>query len=193
MKRAKGAREWMILSTVGVVALASVLTLLLSMSKLVSSTTINLSMGRQVTHSAVQINGKYEGTVAITMPVSLGDLDLSVALEQQGDAITGTVKSLTRTLAFQDGTMLYGNVTQDVESEVFTFVLQSETFTDTISNRQVLRSFIMQGLVLDNGEALEGHFTETITGYTPIPMEASGPFQLLRPALPSIESEESND
>ncbi|MCB0171329.1 MAG: Ig-like domain-containing protein [Anaerolineae bacterium] len=130
------------------------------------------------------ISGTYVGTVAITEPVQLGELDLAFNLTEQGNTFSGSV-NLTRTLVFSGAPTLQGNLTGSLNGITPTFRLDSAQFNETVSKQQIERQFSLTGEVLQNGQILQGIYEETITGFTPEPLTSRGLFLLSRPPLPT--------
>ncbi|MCP4541746.1 MAG: hypothetical protein GY832_31830 [Chloroflexi bacterium] len=128
------------------------------------------------------ISGSYAGTVAITVPVQLGILDMAFTVEEISGTISGTL-SLTRTLVYSPASGLHGVISNTADTTP-TFRLASEVFAGFVSGREVQRSFTLVGEVLEEGEILQGTYTETITGFTPQPMVMVGIFMLTRPPYP---------
>jgi len=126
------------------------------------------------------ITGTYLGTVAITSPVTLGVLDLSIQLAAQGAAISGQV-SAERTLIIAGTPAVAGAITGSIDGITPTFRIESAPFADMVSNQPISRTFTLEGEVLDDGRTLQGVYTEHLTGYLPETLEIEGLFQLSRP------------
>ncbi len=124
------------------------------------------------------ISGTYLGTIAISMPVQLGVLDLAFDLSDSGSAFSGAIDP-SRTLVYSGAPTLNGGLTSNGITP--TFRLDSELFSDFVSGRQVQRSFSLFGEVWEDGEILYGQYTETITGFTPQPLTMQGLFMVVRP------------
>jgi hypothetical protein len=125
------------------------------------------------------ISGTFQGTVAITVPVPLGVLDFAFALSDEGGVLSGTMNN-EYTLVFDGTPNLRGSV--DTTPMTPTFRLASEPFSGQVSGRQVERSFTLEGEAVENGEVLQGIYSEVITGFTPKPMVMEGLFMLTRPS-----------
>ncbi len=125
------------------------------------------------------LSGTYQGTVAITVPVQLGVLDLALELEDNGGTLSGHVNDQW-TLVYGNGEMptLHGSV--DTSAITPTFTIVSDPFNGQVSGRQVQRSFTLVGEALEGGEVLQGHYTEVITGFIPHPMTMEGLFMVTR-------------
>ncbi len=144
------------------------------------------------------ISGTYQGTIAITVPVQLGVLDMAFTVEEISGTLSGAV-SLTRTLVYSPASTLYG-VINNTTGLTPTFRLASDVFEGVVSGRVVRRQFALVGEALEDGEILQGTYTETITGFTPQPMVMEGIFMVTRPPYPqdfdsltSVDVETLND
>ena len=84
------------------------------------------------------------------------------------------------TLVFDGTPNLHGSV--DTTPMTPTFMLASEPFSGEVSGRNVERSFRFDGEAVENGEVLQGIYTEVMTGFTPKPMVTEGLFMLTRPS-----------
>lgn len=126
------------------------------------------------------ISGPYRGTIAVT----LGLLDMAFDITQAGSVITGAVDT-ARTLVFDTtpAPALHGVITHGNDITP-TFYLASNVFDGIVSGRQVQRSFSLVGQSLEDGEILQGLYTEIITGFTPRPLVMEGIFMVTRPPLP---------
>lgn len=134
----------------------------------------------QVDAAAVElVAGSYEGSVTVSEPAPLGDLALLIEITGTNGVLSGQVNAI-KTQVFLGSPTLTGQVTtgQDITP---TLRIASETFSGNISGRTVQRSFLLTGQVLDNGDTLEGDYTETILGFNPQPLQVKGKFMLVRP------------
>lgn len=92
------------------------------------------------------LSGTYEGTVAITVPIQLGLLDLAFDLTDDGGTLTGHVNR-SHTLVYDDEPALSGLVDTSVTTPTFT--LESALFDDVVSGRHVERQITLVGEVLE--------------------------------------------
>lgn len=127
----------------------------------------------------VVVAGSYSGSVLVTEPTQLGNLDLLLDIVNANGQITGQVNP-ARTQVFLGGPTFTGSVTTGGVVTP-TVRLESQTFSGEIFGRTVQRHFVLTGAVLDNGDTLRGDYTETIIGFKPHPMLVKGTFLLLRP------------
>lgn len=134
------------------------------------------------------LDGIYVGTVAITSPVQLSVLDLAFTLDDS-DGIRGQV-DVTRTLVFSGSPTLAGEITGSIDGITPTVRIASESFGGVMAGAEVQRQFVLDGLVLENGDLLQGVYSETITGLLPDPFTVQGLFLVSRPStqvsLPSL-------
>lgn len=128
---------------------------------------------------ATELAGTYSGNVIVSAPAPLGALTLVFGVRNNGGALSGEVDP-TQTMVFLGGPSFTGTVSAGAAITP-TFRIDSETFTRVVSGRSVQRKFTLTGEVLDNGNALQGTYAETITGFTPAPMVVQGTFHLVRP------------
>jgi hypothetical protein len=120
-------------------------------------------------------------------PPDLGSIDLSLQLNQKGNALSGYV-SLDKTLVYsvehtlgsgasavQIGPLLSGVVNGS------NINVQSEKVSLTVSGRDVQRQFrLVSTKVTGNGGQLSGEYRETLWGYTAYPITIIGSFTLQR-------------
>lgn len=148
------------------------------------STTISHNPKVQEFSQSPNLSNVYNGMIAISAPVQLGVIDLSLTLGQENDTLAGYI-NITDTLVYS-GTPAVTGVLIDNGVLTPTFQLTSEPFTITVAGRDVQRTFQLSGDVLDNGVTLQGTYSETLTGLTPEPLVVVGEFILTRPEpLPS--------
>lgn len=126
------------------------------------------------------VAGSYAGTVLVSEPALLGDLDLLLEITSVNGQLTGRVNSI-KTQVFLGGPTFTGGVTT---SGVVTptMRIESQTFSSEISGRTVQRQFVLTGEVLAQGDQLRGTYTETIVGFKPHPLLVKGTFLLVRPS-----------
>lgn len=141
--------------------------------------TNNLHSARIEAEDTSTITGTYLGTVAVTSPVTLGVLDLSIDLTAQGTALSGQV-SQERTLIINGTPALAGEITGSINGITPTFRIESAPFADMVSNQPISRTFTLEGEILDDGRILRGTYSEQLTGYLPEALEIEGLFQLSR-------------
>lgn len=127
------------------------------------------------------LNGVYVGTVAITSPVQLGVLDIAFTIEDDGNTLNGRVE-VTRTLVFSGSPTLAGQMTGAINGITPTLRLTSETFDGTMAGTVVQRQFSLDAQVLDDGDILQGVYSETIEGLLPDPFTVEGLFIVSRPS-----------
>lgn len=127
----------------------------------------------------VVVAGSYSGTVLVSEPAQLGNLDLLLEITNANGQLSGQVNP-ARTQVFLGGPTFTGSV---ITSGVVTPTvrLESQTFSGEVSGRTVQRHFVLTGEVLDAGDTLRGSYTETIIGFKPQPMLVKGTFLLVRP------------
>lgn len=125
------------------------------------------------------VAGSYAGTVLVSEPAPLGDLDLLLDITSVNGQLTGQVNP-AKTQVFLGGPTFSGSVTTS-PGITPTLRIESQTFSGVVSGRTVQRHFVLTGAVLDAGNELRGVYTETITGFKPQPMQVKGSFLLLRP------------
>lgn len=125
------------------------------------------------------VAGSYAGTVLVSEPAPLGDLDLLLDISSVNGQLTGQVNP-AKTQVFLGGPTFSGSVTTS-PGITPTLRIESQTFSGVVSGRTVQRHFVLTGAVLDAGNELRGVYTETITGFKPQPMQVKGRFLLLRP------------
>lgn len=126
------------------------------------------------------VAGSYAGTVTISKPAPLGDLDLLLEITNANGVLSGQVNAI-KTQVFLGGPTFTGSITT---SGVVTPTvrIESQTFSGTVSGRTVQRHFVLTGEVLNDGDTLRGIYTETIVGFKPQPMLVEGTFLLARPS-----------
>lgn len=125
------------------------------------------------------VAGSYAGTVLVSEPAPLGDLDLLLDITSANGQLAGQVNP-AKTQVFLGGPKFTGTVTAS-PGITPTVRIESQTFSGVVSGRTVQRSFVLTGEVLDAGNQLRGVYTETITGFKPHPMQVKGTFLLMRP------------
>jgi hypothetical protein len=130
--------------------------------------------------AAVVVAGSYAGTVAVSEPAPLGDLDLLLEITNANSQLTGQVNPL-KTQVFLGGPTFTGSVTTNGVVTP-TVRIESQSFSGNVSGRTVTRRFVLTGEVLNNGDILRGEYTETIVGFKPHPMAVKGTFLLARPS-----------
>lgn len=130
--------------------------------------------------AAVVVAGSYAGTVAVSEPAPLGDLDLLLEMTNATNQLTGRVNPL-KTQVFLGGPTFTGSVTT-TGVVTPTVRIESQTFSGNVSGRTVTRRFVLTGEVLNDGDILRGEYTETIVGFKPHPMAVKGTFLLARPS-----------
>jgi hypothetical protein len=128
----------------------------------------------------VVVAGSYAGTVMVSDPAPLGDLDLLIDIVSTNGQLTGQVNP-AKTQVFLGGTTFTGSVTTNGVVTP-TLRIESQTFSGLVSGRTVQRHFVLTGEVLERGDELRGVYTETIVGFKPHPMLVKGTFLLVRPA-----------
>ena len=126
------------------------------------------------------VAGSYTGTVAISEPAPLGDLDLLLEITNANGQLTGKVNPI-KTQVFLGGPTFTGSVTTNGVITP-TVRIESQTFESEVSGRTVQRRFVLTGEVLTGGDLLRGTYTETILGFKPHPMLVTGTFLLARPS-----------
>ena len=159
--------------------LASAWLLLVPATLFASGTTVSpASQSAMTTDASPIISGTYQGTVAITVPVQLGILDMAFSIADIEGVLTGAV-SADDTLVYATAPALYGTF------DGITFTITSEVFEEVVSGRVVQRSFTLVGTAQEDGDILQGLYTETMTGFTPKPMVMEGIFMVTRPPRPT--------
>ncbi len=156
------------------------------------------------------LTGVYSQTLATptpmpggsTEPGHVGDLDLSLRLEQAGNQVSGYVV-LERSLAFPeqhtvmvDGEELaigprvsgtYDGTTLRLQSERFSIVMSPERKPgggQTISERRVTRQFSLTSTSVDEaGAKLSGEYRETLWGFDIKPSTVVGAFAVDTPVV----------
>jgi hypothetical protein len=126
------------------------------------------------------VAGSYAGTVLVSEPAPLGNLDLLLDITSVNGQLTGQVNP-AKTQVFLGGPTFTGAVTAS-PGITPTLRIESQTFSSVVSGRTVQRHFVLTGEVLDEGNELRGGYTETITGFKPHPMQVKGTFLLMRPS-----------
>lgn len=130
------------------------------------------------------INGTYVGSIAITSPVLLGEVNFGITLADpdgtgEQRAVTGSL-NVTNTLLGAEAIPLNGTV------DGTNFTLTSATFTEQIADRTVQRKFTITGSIERNGAALFGTYREELTGFSPCPLTVGGQISLVRPVRNDI-------
>jgi hypothetical protein len=137
--------------------------------------------------------GSFTGSVAPEEPIALGTFDLVIMLADTNGTLSGTVDTeLTQVFHGAAAPTLTGQISGTDDEGNPTFTLRSESFRSTISRRPLIRSFSLQGSILNDGATLRGQYTETIDGFTPEPLSVSGEFLLVQ-ALGSQSPEDTSD
>lgn len=126
------------------------------------------------------VAGSYAGTVLVSEPTLLGDLDLLLEITSVNGQLAGRVNPI-KTQVFLGGPTFTGSVTTNGVVTP-TVRIESQTFSGEVSGRTVQRHFVLTGEVLSNGDQLRGSYTETIVGFKPHPLQVKGTFLLVRPA-----------
>ncbi|MEZ4864234.1 MAG: hypothetical protein R3C14_23175 [Caldilineaceae bacterium] len=126
------------------------------------------------------VAGSYAGTVLISEPTLLGDLDLQLDITATNGQLAGQVNA-AKTQVFLGGPTFTGSVTAN-GAITPTLRIESQTFSSVVSGRTVQRHFVLTGEVLAQGDQLRGTYTETIIGFKPHPMLVKGTFLLVRPS-----------
>ncbi|MCX6047962.1 MAG: hypothetical protein NT075_22915 [Chloroflexi bacterium] len=125
------------------------------------------------------VAGSYAGTVLVSEPAPLGDLDLLLDIISVNGQLTGQVNP-AKTQVFLGGPTFTGTVMAS-PGITPTLRIESQTFASVVSGRTVQRHFVLTGEVLAEGNELRGVYTETISGFKPHPMQVKGTFLLMRP------------
>lgn len=131
----------------------------------------------------------YYGTAMIEVPASIGTLDLAFQLDVVGGAISrsGSWIDLGQTLLFPatetvDGAPIGPRVSGSIGPTAF--ALSSDTFESIVVGKAepVQRQIALAATaVSQGGAALEGDYTETVTGLTPEALVIRGHFRLVKP------------
>ena len=118
----------------------------------------------------------YFSTMCVDDPVTLGIMDIGFTLGFEEGAISGEL--------CVDCTPLYTpeisptvSGTYDAGANTFSF---TSVFTQTTSGKEVTRTLTFEGEIRDDGELLDGSYTETIEGYTAQPIVTDGTFLVSR-------------
>jgi len=141
------------------------------------------------------VTGVYSDTLATPpppgagtpTPPDLGSIDLSLQLDQNGNALSGYV-SLDKTLVYSvEHTLGAGTSAVKIGPYLSGGVnganinVQSEKTALTAGGRAVQRQFrLVSTNVTNNGAQLEGEYRETLWGYTSAPITVIGAFTLQR-------------
>ena len=132
---------------------------------------------------------EFTGTVVVNSPASIGNIDLAFHIQTSGISIEPDVSyiMLQKTALFpKDGQLDGEDIGPKVASGTLSdtaFNLTTYPFLGTVSGKSVTRQITLdQATVGDDGDSLTGIYTETITGYTPQPMQVIGRFVLVRPS-----------
>ena len=134
----------------------------------------------RVAATTAPIVGTYAGVVIVSEPAALGALDLVFDItSSDNDNIVGNVNA-ARTQVFLGGPAITGRVTGR-DSISPTLHIESTAFASVVSGRDVTRQFTLSGTILDDGNKLQGQYAETITGFTPEPLQIIGTFLVVRP------------
>lgn len=137
--------------------------------------------------------GNYYGTATITTPANLGTIDLAFNLDVNGSAIQHDTSyiMLDKTLLFPAVPEKVGG--KDVGPRVtgtaspISFSLETDDFTSVVSGKSVTRKVTLTGTKVDNnGAAISGTYTETMTGLTQEVITVTGTFILVKPTVQTI-------
>jgi len=137
--------------------------------------------------------GNYYGTATITTPANLGTIDLAFTLDMSGSAIQHDTSyvMLDKTLLFPAVPEKVGG--KDVGPRVTgtasptSFNLATDDFTSIVSGKTVTRKVTLSSTtVTNNGAAISGTYTETMTGLTPEVITVTGTFILVKPTVQTI-------
>ncbi|MCB0183213.1 MAG: hypothetical protein KDE31_03060 [Caldilineaceae bacterium] len=129
--------------------------------------------------AAEPVAGSYAGTVLVSEPALLGDLDLQLDITATNGQLAGQVNA-AKTQVFLGGPTFTGSVTTNGVITP-TLRIESQSFSSVVSGRTVQRHFVLTGEVLNGGNTLRGTYAETIIGFKPHPMQVKGSFRLARP------------
>jgi hypothetical protein len=141
------------------------------------------------------LTGDYFGSVAVSSPSGLGNIDLAFHLDVGTGGVINAASSyiiLDKTILFpKSSTQINGkDVGPNVLSGTFTslaFNLTTQPFTSTANGRTVNRQIVLNNAtVKEQGNSITGTYTETLTGYLPQPMTTIGSFVLVRPGALNI-------
>jgi hypothetical protein len=128
------------------------------------------------------LSGLYAGSVVVTSPQHMPELDMNLVLTANGDSISGYLDA-AQGLHFSvvdeatgHGPAVSGSWNGD------SFELQSEPFMTILdTGPSVTRQVILHsGVISDSGEYLSGLYSETLAGLTPQPMVIYGEIKLWR-------------
>ncbi len=213
-------RELYVQLLIGIVVAAAIVGGASVLARIPTSTqlTSRLAGPRSEDAGATSLSGDYQGSaglqsvfpgvytnVAVTpSPMDLGQIDLSLHLEQQDNTVTGYVM-LDHTLVFTGEHTII--VTPDASAaeaaatpvpltigprvqgtfDGTTLQLDSEPFALMLNDRPVTRRFrLISTTVSDEGATIEGQYYETIVGYAKDPSTVVGVFSLQRPIFSPI-------
>ncbi|MGD9974182.1 MAG: hypothetical protein AB7S77_14065 [Desulfatirhabdiaceae bacterium] len=136
------------------------------------------------------LTGDYFGSVAVSSPAGLGNIDLAFHLEFS----SGSTIDPDHSYIILDKTILFPNSGQVDGKDVGPLIQSGSTFnglvlnlitrdfTSTVSEKQTTRKLTLTGTSANvSGNSITGTYVETITGYLPKPMTVTGSFVLVRP------------
>jgi hypothetical protein len=140
------------------------------------------------------VGGVYSDALTLpTAPASdLGAIDLSLVLNQNGNAVSGYV-NLDRTLVFSVEHIIQTATAADVKVgplvqgsyDGANLTLESERVSLFAAGRSLMRQFRIIGAPKPgNANVLAGEYRETVWGYTPQPLTIVGAFEIARPGAP---------
>lgn len=143
----------------------------------------------------------YYGTATITTPAEMASVDLAFNLD-----ITDTTIQHDTSYILLDKTMLFPAVSPQIDGvdvgprvngtiSPDQFSLTSDIFHSEVGELSVSRQITLnQATVSNEGKAITGTYTETITGLLPQDVIISGDFFLVKPVSPSgLTILDSND
>jgi len=136
------------------------------------------------------LSGDYYGSVAVTSPAGLGNIDLAFHLEILSGGVINSDRSyiiLEKTILFPQ----YGKVDgKDVGPMIqagstfngLVFNLITHDFHSMVSGRETTRRLVLTGVSANpTGNSITGTYVETISGYLHKPLTVTGNFVLVRP------------
>lgn len=137
------------------------------------------------------LTGDYFGSVAVTSPAGMGNIDIAFHLE----VLTGGAIDYTKSYIILNKTLLFPKPATQVNGmDVGPMVQSGSTFTGTVMNlrvspftstangKTVTRTLTLTGTSPSvSGSMVTGTYTEVMTGYLPEPLRVTGDFTLVRP------------
>ncbi|MEM7113947.1 MAG: Ig-like domain-containing protein [Chloroflexota bacterium] len=123
---------------------------------------------------------RFTGTVTVREPVPMGTMAMGFSIEiDEAHVVTGSLCADCGPLFKADGEVAVSGTYNPTER---TITFSTETIPYPLAGRTALRIWRFDGEISQEGNSIEGNYTETVTGFITRPVVAEGTFLVSRPA-----------